>query len=204
MSAQAEKFAEQFDVSRETLNALSVFASLVKKWSPKINLIAPGTLPQIWSRHISDSAQLLSLAPETAQTWVDLGSGGGFPGLIIAVMRPDLQVTLVESDQRKATFLRTASRETGAGAKVISKRIEQLEPMEADVVSARALASLEKLIEFAELHAAPDGTAIFPKGARHKTELAEAQKTWSFTYSSHPSLTDPEAAILKIGEIARV
>ena len=117
-------------VSRETIDRLSIYANLLEKWNPRINLVSRSTLDDLWSRHIVDSAQLFELAPVTAKHWVDLGSGGGFPGLVIAILakelRPELEVVLVESDQRKCAFLRTVSRETNCGAVVHSKRVEEI------------------------------------------------------------------------------
>lgn len=195
------------NVSRETLQRLDSYAALLKKWNPAINLVAGSTLGDLWSRHMLDSAQLVDLAPESARIWTDLGSGGGFPGLVVAILaaekRPALEVALIESDLRKATFLRTVARETGLTVRVIPSRIEEAAPMGADVVSARALASLEKLLPLAERHLASGGIALFQKGATHRAEVAEALARWRFTVHNHPSQTDPQAVVLRIGEIAR-
>ncbi|MCL4170695.1 UNVERIFIED_CONTAM: hypothetical protein GTU68_049362, partial [Idotea baltica] len=138
--------AEDLNVSRETFAALQAYAALLEKWNPKINLVSKSSLQDLWNRHILDSAQLFSLVQHPHNTWADLGSGGGFPGLVIAIMAlesgsPD-QVILIESDTRKAAFLRTVIRELGLRASVINKRIEQVDPLDADVISARALADL--------------------------------------------------------------
>lgn len=195
------------NVSRETLQRLDSYAALLKKWNPAINLVAGSTLGDLWSRHMLDSAQLVDLAPESARIWTDLGSGGGFPGLVVAILaaekRPALEVALIESDLRKATFLRTVARETGLTVRVIPSRIEEAAPMGADVVSARALASLEKLLPLAERHLASGGIALFQKGATHRAEVAEALARWRFTVHNHASQTDPQAVVLRIGEIAR-
>ena len=120
-------FAAQSNVSRETLERLDVYADLLRRWTRKINLVSKGSLEGLWTRHFLDSAQLLTLAPESSVSWADLGSGGGFPGAVVAVLaaetRPDLKVTLVESDQRKAVFLRTVLRETGVAGDVLTARI---------------------------------------------------------------------------------
>lgn len=196
------------DVSRETFDRLERLVALLKKWNPAINLVARSTLDDVWQRHIVDSAQIFGLAPTGATHWADLGSGGGFPGLVIAILasqlRPDLRVTLVESDKRKAAFLRTAAQELGVEAKVIASRIEEVPPLRADVLSARALASLTVLLGFAERHLLPSGTALFPKGARHAQEVSEALAMWRFDVQNIPSLTDPEAVILQIRGLARV
>ncbi len=194
------------DVSRETEGRLTAFAALVAQWTPHINLIAASTLPEIGPRHIADSAQLAGLAPPGWTHWADLGSGGGFPGIVIAILAaqtaPSARVTLVESDQRKAAFLRTAIRTLGLTATVHCARAEALPPLAADVLSARALAPLPQLIPLALRHLAPTGTALFPKGRRAAEEIAAARASWRFTLLSHPSQTDPEARILHLNEIA--
>lgn len=207
MSDARERFLAQVNVSRETLQRLDTYAALLQKWNPAINLVAPSTLKALWERHFLDSAQVLDLAGP-GSSWVDIGTGGGFPGLIIAILaaekRPDLHVTCIESDLRKATFLRTVIRETGVNALVISKRIEQVDPQGADILSARALAPLTKLLGFAERHLAAGGQALFPKGATHATEVSEALENWRFQADTYASKTDPEAVILSLREIRRV
>lgn len=195
-------------VSRETVARMEAFSDLVKQWTTRINLVAPSTLDDIWLRHILDSAQVYALKPPMTKRWVDLGSGGGFPGLVVAIVAadhdPDLHVVLVESDQRKCAFLRTVLRETGIRATVIARRIDQIDSLSGDVVSARALAALPELLMGATRHLAPGGIALLPKGARWREELEAARKTWSFTCVPHPSKTEPDAAILQIGDIAHV
>ncbi|MGO4851760.1 16S rRNA (guanine(527)-N(7))-methyltransferase RsmG [Phaeovulum sp. W22_SRMD_FR3] len=208
MLAQAEAAFGQMNVSRETLDKLIRYAELLEKWNPAINLVSKSTLSTLWSRHMLDSAQVFALLPQGARHWADLGSGGGFPGLVIAILAaetaPNLQVTLVESDRRKATFLSTVLRETGVTARVLAERIEAVPPLAADVLSARALAALPQLLAFAEMHLAGTGIAVFPKGSAWKTELDEARKIWSFALEEQPSVTDPEAVILKIQGVSRV
>lgn len=202
---RAEALAS-LDVSRETTARLDTYAELLRKWNPAINLVAKSTIPDLWTRHILDSAQVLGFVQDV-RTWADLGSGGGFPGLVIAILAaekaPKLHVTLVESDQRKAAFLTAVLRETGVDATVLVTRAEDLEPLNADVVSARALAPLTELLEHAQRHLAAGGTALFPKGARAGTELAESLERWRFSVQKHASVTDPDAVILRIGDIAR-
>ena len=195
-------------VSRETISQLEAYVALLEKWNPRINLVARSTLGQIWDRHFVDSAQVFAYAPEDALHWVDLGSGGGFPGLVVAVLakelRPELRVTLVESDTRKATFLRTVIRELKLPAEVIDARIAAVEPLQADVLSARALADLKQLLGFADLHRKSGGVALFPKGATWKKEVQEAQQSWRFDYERFTSRTEAEAVILRIEEIEHV
>jgi 16S rRNA (guanine527-N7)-methyltransferase len=186
---------------------LEVFATLLRKWNPAINLVSRNSLNDLWGRHIADSIQVYrSVAPHGH--WMDLGSGGGFPGLIVAILAadecPDLVVTLVESDQRKATFLRRAARETGASCRVLTDRIETLTPQKADILSARALADLGTLLGFALRHLKPDGTALFPKGVTWQKELAAAQSEWIFRSEAIMSGTEPDAVILKVEGISRV
>lgn len=198
---------ELTDVSRETIDRLQVFASLVEKWTAKINLISKPSVSQIWDRHIFDSAQLFDFAPDSGK-WVDLGSGGGFPAIVISILSEGRggthDVVMVESDQRKAVFLRTAVRELGLNATVIAERIESIPPLQADILSARALADLGTLLGFAETHLAPAGTAIFPKGETWEKEDQAARRIWSYDCDVIKSRSNPEAAILKIKEIARV
>lgn len=193
------------DVSRETEAKLHSFVNLVEKWTSRINLIGPATQPEIWDRHIRDSAQLVPLAPISPTHWVDLGSGGGFPGIVVAIIAaelwPAMQVTLVESDQRKSAFLRTAVRELGVPAQVVSRRIESLEPLGADVVTARALAPLDALLGYIAPHLTPEGRALLPKGRQATAEIARARQSWRFGLAIHPSLTDQEASILVIDGI---
>ena len=196
------------DVSRETQERLDAYLALLHKWNPKINLVASKSLEDAWTRHFVDSAQLLDMAPGTVQKWADLGSGGGFPGAVVAILAkdgmPDLQVTLIESDQRKSAFLRTVSRETGVGFEVISERIEGVAPQSADVVSARALAPLSQLLEYVTRHTAPDATVLLPKGRAASEEIQAALEQWQFDCETLPSQTDPSAVVLRIGEIKRV
>lgn len=203
-----DRFAAEFDVSRETLEKLDTYSDLLRKWNPSINLVSKSTLRQVWDRHFMDSAQILTVASLTGGKWADLGSGGGFPGLVVAILAhekcPEIEFTCVESDQRKAAFLRTVIRETGVNAQVSSERVEKLTPLEADVVSARALAPLTRLLSFADRHLAEGGQAIFLKGAGADAEVKEALETWSFGLDTYPSKTDPEATILRIGDIRRV
>ncbi|MCK0151269.1 16S rRNA (guanine(527)-N(7))-methyltransferase RsmG [Marivita sp. S6314] len=195
------------NVSRETQQKLDLYLELLRKWSPKINLVSQDSLKDAARRHFEDSLQISELVGADSETWTDLGAGGGFPGAVIAIVRaeqqPDFRMTLVESDQRKATFLRTVSRETQTPITVLAKRIEDIPPLTADVVSARALASLDKLLDYASLHLRDGGTCVFPKGMTWRQEVEDAQKLWRFTYKAHTSITNPDAAILEIGDLSR-
>ncbi len=194
------------NVSRETFERLNTYVNLVERWNPKINLVSRSSLKDIWTRHILDSIQVYENA-DRAKHWVDLGSGGGFPGLVCSILatedQPDTLFTLVESDQRKSVFLRTVARECGLNCKVVSKRIEALDPLSADILSARALADLKTLISFCDKHLSALGTALLPKGVAWKKELAEARKEWKFQVDPVKSLTEPDAVILKIRGVER-
>jgi 16S rRNA (guanine527-N7)-methyltransferase len=191
------------DVSRETLERLEIYVGLLQKWTRKINLIAPGTISTIWERHIRDSAQVFDVAGITKGRWVDLGSGGGLPGVVIALLAtelaPELDVSCVESDQRKAVFLGVVSRETGVPFRVIADRIEHVPPLGAAILSARALAPLDVLMGYAARHLAPNGLAVFQKGARHQKERLDAEKNWRFDVQTFTSNTDTDAVIYKLG-----
>lgn len=195
------------NVSRETLQRLKDYEALVRHWTPAINLISKASIPMIWDRHILDSAQVFPLCPPSAQSWMDVGSGAGFPGLVVAILakdsKPELKVTLVEADARKATFLRHAAGRLGLSVDVITDRIESLSPEKADVISARALAPLVSLLSIANQHLAHGGLAIFPKGARYAEEVAAAREGWVFDLESRTSLSEPDAAILIIRNIER-
>ncbi|WP_299131490.1 16S rRNA (guanine(527)-N(7))-methyltransferase RsmG [uncultured Amaricoccus sp.] len=193
------------DVSRETLERLTIYHDLLRKWNAKINLVSRASLEGAWTRHFADSLQLLDLAPPRAdrRSWVDLGAGAGFPGLVVAIARPDVRVLLVESDARKVAFLRAVATATGVSPIIHEARIEALPGLDADILSARALAPLAKLLAYAEKHRAPTGICLFPKGGTVHKEIADAERQWRFEYRVHPSRTDPEAAIVEIGALAR-
>ena len=195
------------NVSRETLVRLEEYAALLAKWNPVINLVSKSTLPDVWQRHMRDSAQLWPLCPKGARLWVDIGSGGGFPGIVIAILAaelaPEMRVILIESDQRKATFLRTVAQALGLALRVESQRAEDVPPLGADVVSARALTSLSGLLPLAQRHLAENGVAIFPKGQSAAQELTDALELWQFSVTKTPSETDHQAVVLQIRDIAR-
>jgi len=195
------------NVSRETMDRLRKFEALVLKWTKKINLISKGDAPHVWERHIVDSVQVYNAAPELGD-WVDIGSGGGFPGIVAAILAkeitPDRKFTLVDSDQRKCAFLRTAARELSLNVEVFANRVNELAPFNATVLSARALDDLNSLLEHAERHLASNGTALFPKGASWEKEHQAAQEHWSYSLEVIRSKTNADATILKIKELTRV
>ena len=201
LSADRARALTLFPVSRETEERLDRFVEVLLLWQRRLNLIAPSTLREIWTRHIADSLQLLPLAPE-ARTWVDLGSGGGFPGVVLAcALSCDTRVHLVESNGKKTAFLREAVRVTGAPAEVHAIRAEKFgkscaEPV--DVVTARALAPLKTLCDQAFPLISRGAVGIFPKGQDVDAELTEAAKYWRIMASKVPSSTSPDGSIILI------
>lgn len=195
-------FQAETGVSRETLDRLAAYADLVRRWQPKINLIGPSTLDDLWRRHMLDSAQLQPLLPEGVRTLVDLGSGAGFPGIVLAVMGvPD--VHLVESDTRKAAFLREAARVSGTTVTVHARRIDAVPEIAADVVTARALAPLAELLAWAHRFVGSKGVALFPKGQHAEDEVADAARQWTMSVERLPSRTDANGTVLRVSGIAR-
>ena len=190
------------NVSRGTLAKLEGLLDLVAKWNPKINLVSVTSLSEAWSRHLLDSAQLWAIAQAKSGKWLDIGSGGGFPGLVIGIMAeeaaPDLRVVLVESDKRKSVFLSEAVRQFKLNADVRCARIESLSPMGATIISARAFSPLQGLLPMVAQHLLPDGVALLPKGRRHQDELDQTGAQWTYCAEAIASKTDPSGVILKI------
>ncbi|MFQ5565728.1 MAG: 16S rRNA (guanine(527)-N(7))-methyltransferase RsmG [Paracoccaceae bacterium] len=199
------EFARAFDVSRETCARLEAYIALLTRWNARINLVAPATIDTAWARHVADSAQLFDLAPARASSWIDLGSGAGLPGLVVAALAaetaPSLHVTLVESDTRKAAFVAAAAREMGLDVSVEPRRIETLAPQPYDIVSARALAPLTRLCALAHPFSAKGTVFLFPKGAGVDSELTAARARWHIQGEQIASRTNPEATVLRILEL---
>lgn len=200
-----QSLADRFNVSRETIEKLEIYLALLRKWNPRINLVAQSTLKEAMERHFADSLQLWSLGKDV-RTWTDLGSGGGFPGLVVAIAATETgaKVHLIESDARKCAFLRAVSRETGVPVQVHTTRIEDARPEPSDVVSARALAPLEVLLGFTEPRLKPRGFALYLKGQTCDEEIEVASRTWRFSFEKIPSVTDRRAVVLKTWDIERV
>jgi 16S rRNA (guanine527-N7)-methyltransferase len=201
----AAAFARRFDVSRETIDKLSTYEALLRQWQKTINLVAPSTLDTIWARHFADSAQLLALAPPDAKRWLDLGSGAGFPGFVLAVMladRPGAKVTLIESDTRKAAFLGEVARRTGAPVDIRPERIEKVATQSklgpVDVITARALAPLPRLLELAAPAFSDHTVGLFLKGREAETEVDAASERWTFAGELQPSVTDVSGRIVVV------
>lgn len=197
----AAAFAEAVAACPDQMERLHTYLALLRRWQSRINLVGPKTLEDPWRRHFLDSAQLLPLMPPAVNRLVDLGSGAGFPGLVLAILS-GVPVTLVESDQRKCAFLLEAARATTTTLEVLPARIESLAPGDADVVTARALAPLAKLIGYAVNWLAPNGICLFLKGRSAADELTDAQKNWKLHVSSFLSRSDDAAMILRIDRIS--
>jgi 16S rRNA (guanine527-N7)-methyltransferase len=195
-------FAALTDVSRETVERLEAYAELLKRWSGRINLVSRNTLGDLWRRHFLDSAQLLPFIPAKARSLVDLGSGAGFPGLVLAILGVP-GVELIESDARKGVFLREAARIANAPVKIVDSRIEAAKPRCVDVVTARACAPLDKLLPLAQRFIGPKTVCLFLKGEHAEEELTAARRGWRMTTAQHPSRADPRGVILKLEQIIR-
>ena len=195
-------FAEIIPVSRETLARLEAYAELLTRWSARINLIGRDTIADLWRRHILDSAQLRAFVPDRARNMIDLGSGAGLPGLVLAILGAP-GVELVEADSRKCAFLREAARITEAPVTLRPCRIETVSPHPVDVVTARACAPLDRLLGLSEPFLAPDSECLFLKGERVGEELTLARKRWTMTPSLHQSRSDPRGVVLRLQQVAR-
>lgn len=191
------EFAKAINVSRETLARLEIYAALLIKWQKAINLVGPKTINDLWRRHFLDSAQLLTLAPKTARRFVDLGSGAGFPGLVLSILGAP-EVHLIESDTKKCTFLSEVVRATEAQAQIHRARIEALPSLQADVITARALAPLPQLLTWAQHHRRENTVFLFLKGQDIEVELTEATKSWKLEFEQFRSHSDPRGSVLRI------
>jgi len=194
-------------VSRETFADLLHLVGQVERWSRTINLVADPRPDAIWERHLLDSAQLFPLRHPLGTKWCDLGTGGGFPGLVIAILAreadPALSVTLVESDRRKAAFLSQMVRELKLNAIVRPERAQSLTPEAADTVSARALSPLPELLSLVHRHLAPGGVALLPKGRSQAEEIARAKQRWAFTVDPIESIVSAQSRILRVSNLQR-
>lgn len=194
------------NVSPDAQVRLEQYHDLLLKWQAKINLVSPTTIPDAWERHFVDSVQLVQYLPASGQIMYDLGSGGGFPGLIMAILRPELEVHLVESDGKKCAFLQTVSRETKTKVFIHNERIEKVvaatEAAPA-IVSARALASLDQLLNYCKpwIKSRPDMTFLFPKGEQNQQEITVSREKWDFDLTEAVSKTDPKARILTLSHV---
>ena len=198
-------FAAQVSVSRETLVRLEAFVALLHKWQPKLNLVGASTLPDLWNRHMLDSAQVFAALPPGQI--LDAGTGAGFPGMVLAIMAKDDDergpVHLVESDGRKCAFLTEVVAATEAKAIIHNRRVEEMPPFPVASVVARALAPLDRLLPLVEKFLTPEAHGFFLKGRGAHEELTEARKDWKFVVERIQSVTDPTGVILHLTEVRR-
>jgi 16S rRNA (guanine527-N7)-methyltransferase len=204
-----EAFARLFPVSRETIRRLELYENLLKRWQKAVNLVSAATLGDVWHRHFADSAQLAGLVRPGAANIVDLGSGGGFPGLVLAIVLADrapVRMTLVESDRRKVAFLSEVARQTGVAVDILAARIEspetQAKIQAVDVVTARALAPLSRLLHLAAPFFAAGTVGLFLKGRGVQREIEEARVGWRFDVELVPSLTEADGHVAVVRELA--
>ena len=199
----ASEVGERLDVSRETLQRLKRYVELLLKWQRAINLIGPNTAQDIWCRHILDSGQLMAHLPTTSGPVVDIGSGAGLPGMVLAIMGvPD--VHLIDSDSRKCVFLHEASRVTGAAVQIHNSRVETMEIAPAAIVTARAVAPLKRLIELTQSVSKQNTVFFFFKGKDVKNELTEIKRNWNMSLDVIPSYSSTEGVILRMESLTRV
>jgi len=204
-----DSFRRAFNASDHQTERLHIYAALLEKWQGAVNLVAPDTLPIIWQRHFADSAQLLRLIEVPAKC-VDFGTGAGFPGMVLAIILADrgCEMHLVESNARKCAFLRNVARETATPVEIHNARIEEIlargTVTNANVVMARGVAPLTRLIGLSEPLMAAGAAGVFPKGRRADAEVVEARKAWTFELRSHPSVTDSGGQVLEIWSPRRV
>ena len=197
----AEEFQRAGNVSRETFARLEIYAAVLRQWQDRINPVSRKTLDDVWRRHFLDSLQLTKwVAP--GQRILDMGSGAGFPGLVVSIAT-GLPVVLAESDARKCAFLREVRRLTDAAADIAEGRVEGLDGR-FDLTMARALAPLDRLLELAAPRLSPEGACLFLKGGRVVDELTDAAAIWNMNVEQHPSVSDPRGAVLRIRNLDRV
>ena len=194
-------FTSQLNVSRETLDLFLLYAEILAKWQVKINLISGNTIDNVWIRHFLDSAQLYDLVPTGSKTLLDIRSGAGFPGMVLAVMGVK-NVTLVEADSRKCLFLREVLRQTGKHANIVNCRIEEFDGGCYDIITARALAPMDKLLTYINPHFGPSTKGIFLKGEQVDRELTKAKKQWKLKYKTIPSITSDGGSIIIVEKIS--
>ena len=202
-----EEFARATGVSRETLARLKAFVGLLRHWNTRHNLVSRTSLDDLWRRHVWDSAQLFPLIPEEARSLVDLGSGAGFPGIVLAILlrnRAEFQTVLYESTGKKAEFLKAAAAAVQVAVEVRNTRVESAAHEPFDAVTARACAPLPRLLAYAQRFQGPHTTNLFLKGQNAGAELTQAAKSWKMKVIRHPSQTDSTGVILEIRELARV
>jgi 16S rRNA (guanine527-N7)-methyltransferase len=198
-----ELLVSDYGVSRETIERFEAYQAILTKWAPRINLVGASTLAAFWDRHILDSAQILPLARPDAKTWVDFGSGAGFPGLVIAALvqsHDGAHVTLIEASAKRCGFLREAARAMQVKVEIINDKLEHVTPHPVDIITARAFTALDRLLAYADPWQGPQTQALFPKGEEVSGELAQASTNWLFKSTIHPSVSDARGCIVEVTE----
>lgn len=201
--SERERFLADYDVPRGTIEAFDRYSALLSEWQSRMNLVASSTLDQLWQRHFADSAQLVRLGPRAAGRWIDLGSGAGFPGVVVALLA-EHHVTLVEATGKKCRFLEAVVEQLGiTNVTVCNSRIEAVSPGGFDVISARACAPLAKLFELGSSVAQPDTCWLLLKGGTVETEVEAARQSFNFSARLEPSRTDPRGRIVVANHVRR-
>lgn len=195
------------NVSRETIENLKIYQNLLFEWQNKFNLVSKNSLPDAWLRHFLDSAQLAEYISKDVKTIYDFGSGAGFPALVLATIfketNPNIRFILIESVTKKTLFLKEVITKLGLNAEVINERIEKIKLPKADYITARAVTSLDNLLEYADLFCDKNTTCLFPKGKSYKDELLSAEKKWNFWFKSHPNKVSEDGVVLEIRNLRR-
>ena len=199
------EFVKSLNVSRETLNGFYEYESLLSKWNEKINLVSKNTLMDIWERHFLDSGQIIKHVEASEKRWVDVGSGAGFPGLVVALLlrdrKIDCDLVLVEKNPKKVFFLNEVIRKLNLGVEVVNDNIGTLEPLNADILTARAFSELNNLIELAFRHRKKEGICLFLKGENYRIELDKTLNYWFFDYDIVDSLSSSSGKIIRVKKI---
>jgi 16S rRNA (guanine527-N7)-methyltransferase len=201
-----DEFQNAANVSRETLARVKLFVGLLEDWNQRHNLVSRGSLAEVWRRHVWDSAQLAEFIPASAESLVDLGSGGGFPGVVLALLlreRPPFRTVLYEATRKKAEFLAAVAERIGVAVEVRNARIEDAPPENFDIVAARACAPLPRLLLYALRFQGPRTRNLFLKGQNVGAELAESYKSWKMKLERYPSRSDPSGTILVVEGLHR-
>ena len=199
------EFVKSLNVSRETLNGFYEYETLLSKWNEKINLVSKNTLVDIWERHFLDSGQIIKHVEASGKRWVDVGSGAGFPGLVVALLlrdrKIDCDLVLVEKNQKKGFFLNEVIRKLNLSVEVVNGNIDTLEPLNADILTARAFSELNNLIEIAFRHRKKEGICLFLKGENYRIELDKTLNYWFFDYDIVDSLSSSSGKIIRVKKI---
>ena len=201
------EFVKSLNVSRETLNGFYEYETLLSKWNKKINLVSKNTLVDIWERHFLDSGQIIKHVEVSGKRWVDVGSGAGFPGLVVALLlrdrKIDCDLVLVEKNPKKGFFLKEVIRKLNLSVEVVNDNIDNLEPLNADILTARAFSELNNLIEIAFRHRKKEGICLFLKGENYRMELDKTLNYWFFDYDIVDSLSSSSGKIIRVKKILK-